>query len=478
MTLMRPLKHSRAFLGGQWVSSEQTFVVTDPSTGGGLGTVPDFGAEAVRICVDAADAALENWAGRTAMERGKVLRRWANLILEHAGDLASLMTSEQGKPLSEARAEIVYAAGFIDWFAEEAKRAYGRVIPSPFADRRLMTVQKPVGVVAAITPWNFPVAMITRKLGPALAAGCTAIVKPSDLTPFSALALADLAQRAGIPAGVLSVVTGQDAKGIGRALCDDPRVRKLSFTGSTAVGKQLYAQCAETMKRLSLELGGNAPFIVFDDADLEAAVAGAIASKFRNAGQTCVCANRFYVQSGIYDAFVARLTEAVAELKVGPGHQAGVQIGPLISPTAVQKVTELVAGAMADGARCLTGGQVLEGQFYAPTVLVDVRADSAITHTEIFGPVVAIQRFEAEDAAIALANSIPTGLAAYAYTRDPARMVRLTEGLQTGMLGLNTGLISTEVAPFGGVKESGLGREGGAEGLLEYLDTTYVCTGL
>ncbi|HQP19561.1 MAG TPA: NAD-dependent succinate-semialdehyde dehydrogenase, partial [Phenylobacterium sp.] len=385
-------------------------------------------------------------------------------------------TAEQGKPLAEARGEVAYGASFIDWFADEAKRAYGHAIPTPDPKKRLMSVKQPIGVCAAIAPWNFPIAMITRKVGQALAAGCTVVVKPAAETPLCALAIAELATEAGVPDGVLNIVTGTDASAIGAVLCEDSRVRKLSFTGSTPVGKLLYGQCAGTVKKLSLELGGNAPFIVFDDADLEAAVDGAMASKYRNAGQTCVCANRLIVQSGIHDAFVARLAEKAAALKVGAGDQPGVQIGPLITAKAVAKVEGLLAEAVAGGARIVTGGTA-EGQFFTPTVLTGATADMRIFQEEIFGPVAPVVRFETEAEAIALANATPYGLAAYFYSRDVGRCWRVAEAIEAGMVGINEGLISTEVAPFGGVKESGLGREGGSEGLEEYFETKYLCFG-
>jgi succinate-semialdehyde dehydrogenase/glutarate-semialdehyde dehydrogenase len=400
-------------------------------------------------------------------------------MLAHAEALARLMTAEQGKPLAESRGEVAYGAAFIDWFADEAKRAYGHTIPSPTPGKRLVTIKQPVGVCAAIAPWNFPIAMITRKVGPALAAGCTVVVKPAAETPLCALAVARLAVEAGVPAGVLNVVTGTDSSAIGKALCDDSRVRKLSFTGSTPVGKILYGQCAGTMKKLSLELGGNAPFIVFDDADLEAAVEGAIASKYRNTGQTCVCANRLLVQTGIHDAFAARLAEKVAAMKVGPGTDEGVVIGPLINDKAIAKVESLVREAVEGGAKVVVGGERhdLGGLFYQPTVLVDATPDMRLFQEEIFGPVATIVKFHTEEEAIHLANATPFGLASYFYSRDVARCWRVAEAIEAGMVGVNEGLISTEVAPFGGVKESGLGREGSSEGLDEYLETKYLCFG-
>ncbi len=454
----------------------QTFQVTNPADGAVLASLPDMGAEETRAAIDAAHAAFPAWAARTAKDRGAILRRWSDLILRDTERLAALMTAEQGKPLAEARGEVAYGASFIDWFADEAKRAYGHAIPTPDPKKRLMSVKQPIGVCAAIAPWNFPIAMITRKVGPALAAGCTVVVKPAAETPLCALAIAELATEAGVPEGVLNIVTGTDASAIGAVLCEDSRVRKLSFTGSTPVGKLLYGQCAGTVKKLSLELGGNAPFIVFDDADLEAAVDGAMASKYRNAGQTCVCANRLIVQSGIHDAFVARLAEKAKALKVGSGDQPGVQIGPLITAKAVSKVEGLLADAVAGGARIVTGGTA-EGQFFTPTVLTGATADMRIFKEEIFGPVAPVVKFETEADAIALANATPYGLAAYFYSRDVGRCWRVAEAIEAGMVGINEGLISTEVAPFGGVKESGLGREGGSEGLEEYFETKYLCFG-
>ncbi|MFD1188976.1 NAD-dependent succinate-semialdehyde dehydrogenase [Phenylobacterium conjunctum] len=454
----------------------QTFQVTNPANRAVLASLPDMGAAETRAAIDAAHAAFPAWAARTAKDRGAILRRWSDLILMHTERLAALMTAEQGKPLAEARGEVAYGASFIDWFADEAKRAYGHAIPTPDPKKRLMSVKQPIGVCAAIAPWNFPIAMITRKVGPALAAGCTVVVKPAAETPLCALAIAELASEAGVPEGVLNIVTGTDASAIGAVLCEDSRVRKLSFTGSTPVGKLLYGQCAGTVKKLSLELGGNAPFIVFDDADLEAAVDGAMASKYRNAGQTCVCANRLIVQSGIHDAFVARLAEKAAALKVGAGDQPGVQIGPLITAKAVAKVEGLLTEAVAGGAKVVTGG-TSEGQFFTPTVLTGATADMRIFREEIFGPVAPVVRFETEAEAIALANATPYGLAAYFFSRDVGRCWRVAEAIEAGMVGINEGLISTEVAPFGGVKESGLGREGGSEGLEEYFETKYLCFG-
>jgi len=473
------LVETAAFIDGLWIEADATFEVTNPADGSVIAQVADLGAAETRIAIEAAHRAFPAWAARTAKDRGAILRRWSDLMLAHADDLARLMTAEQGKPLAESKGEVAYGAAFIDWFADEAKRAYGHTIPSPMPGKRLASIKQPIGVCAAIAPWNFPIAMITRKVGPALAAGCTVVVKPAAETPLCALAIARLAVEAGVPAGVLNVVTGKDASAIGKALCDDSRVRKLSFTGSTPVGKTLYAQCAGTMKKLSLELGGNAPFIVFDDADLEAAVDGAIASKYRNTGQTCVCANRLIVQSGIHDAFAARLTEKVAAMKVGPGTGEGVTIGPLINDKALTKVEALVAEAVEQGAMATVGGarHDLGGLFYQPTVLTGATADMRLFQEEIFGPVAPIVKFETEQEAIALANATPFGLAAYFYSRDVGRCWRVAEAIEAGMVGINEGLISTEVAPFGGVKESGLGREGASEGLDEYLETKYLCFG-
>ena len=473
------LVETAALIDGLWIEGEATFAVTNPADGSLIADVADLGAAETRIAIEAAHRAFPAWAGKTAKERGAILRRWSDLMLAHAEDLARLMTAEQGKPLAESKGEVAYGASFIDWFAEEAKRGYGHTIPTPDPKKRLASIKQPIGVCAAIAPWNFPIAMITRKVGPALAAGCTVVVKPAAETPLCALAIARLAIEAGVPAGVLNIVTGTDSSAIGKALCEDGRVRKLSFTGSTPVGKVLYGQCAGTMKKLSLELGGNAPFIVFDDADLEAAVDGAIASKYRNTGQTCVCANRLIVQSGIHDAFAARLSEKVAAMKVGPGTGEGVVIGPLINDKAMVKVEALVREAVAAGARVEVGGErhELGGLFYQPTVLTGATADMRLFNEEIFGPVAPIVKFETEDEAVALANATPFGLAAYFYSRDVGRCWRVAEAIEAGMVGINEGLISTEVAPFGGVKESGLGREGSSEGLDEYFETKYLCFG-
>lgn len=473
------LVETAAFIDGLWIEADQTFEVLNPADGAVIAQVADLGASETKVAIEAAHRAFPAWAARTAKDRGAILRRWSDLMLLHADALARLMTAEQGKPLAESRGEVAYGAAFIDWFADEAKRSYGHSIPTPDKAKRLVSIKQPVGVCAAIAPWNFPIAMITRKVGPALAAGCTVVVKPAAETPLCALAIARLAVEAGVPAGVLNVVTGKDASAIGKALCDDIRVRKLSFTGSTPVGKTLYAQCAGTMKKLSLELGGNAPFIVFDDADLEAAVDGAIASKYRNTGQTCVCANRLLVQAGVHDAFVARLTEKVVALKVGPGTGEGVQIGPLINAKAIDKVEALVNEAVEQGATATVGGgrHDLGGLFYQPTVLTGATPEMRLFQEEIFGPVAPVVKFETEADAIDLANATPFGLASYFYSRDVGRCWRVAEAIEAGMVGINEGIISTEVAPFGGVKDSGLGREGASEGLDEYLETKSLCFG-
>ena len=476
----RALLREQCHVNGQWLDAPggATLPVHNPATGAPLGRVPAFDASATEKAVAAAHAAFPAWAAKTAKERAVLLRRWHDLILLNAADLARLMTAEQGKPLAESKGEIAYAASFVEWFAEEAKRVYGDVIPGHQADKRILVLRQPVGVVAAITPWNFPAAMITRKVAPALAAGCTVVCKPATQTPFSALALAELAARAGLPPGVFNVVTGP-AREIGGVLTGDSRVRKLSFTGSTEVGKLLMAQCAKTMKKVSLELGGNAPFIVFDDADLDAAVTGAIASKYRNTGQTCVCANRLLVQAGVYDAFAAKLVAAVQKLRVGDGLAGETAQGPLIDDAALRKVEEHVADATGKGARIATGGKrhTLGGTFFEPTVLTGVTPAMMVAREETFGPVAPLFRFETEAEAIRMANDTEFGLAAYLYTRDLARSWRVSEALEYGIVGLNTGLISTEVAPFGGVKESGTGREGSKYGLLDYTEIKYVCIG-
>ena len=468
-----------AFIDGQWVTSAKTFAVTDPATGAEVAAVPDLGAEDAARAIDAASRALPAWSARTAKERAAIMKRWFDLITAESESLAQLMTTEQGKPLAESRAEVAYGASFVEWFAEEGKRAYGRTIPSNVASKRYLTIKQPIGVVAAIAPWNFPIAMITRKVAPALASGCTIVVKPAAETPLCALALAKLAVDAGLPPGVLNIVTTRDAAAVGKVFCDDGRVRKLSFTGSTEVGKILYRQCADTVKKLTLELGGNAPFLVFDDADLNLAVAGAMASKYRNAGQTCVCANRILVQSGVYDRFAASLVEAVKKLAVGPGLEAGNAIGPLISKEAIEKVETLVADAVKRGAKVLTGGAIDPAGplFYRPSVIGGVMPALSIVREEIFGPVAALVMFDTEAEAIEIANDTPFGLAAYLFSRDLSRAWRVAEKLDAGMVGVNEGIFSNEVVPFGGVKESGLGREGGAEGLEEYLEVKYICLG-
>jgi succinate-semialdehyde dehydrogenase/glutarate-semialdehyde dehydrogenase len=464
-----------AYIDGTRVPGERVFKVTNPATGAVLAEVADLGAAEVAQAVEVAHRAQKGWAARTGKDRGAILRRWHDLILAHQEDLALILTAEMGKPLAEARGEIAYGASYVEWFAEEAKRVYGDTIPGHMPDKRIIVLKQPVGVVGAITPWNFPNAMLARKIAPALAAGCTMVARPSELTPLSALALGVLAERAGIPAGVLNIVTGLDAAGMGQALCADPRVAKISFTGSTRVGKILMRQGADTIKKLSLELGGNAPFIVFDDADLDAAVAGAMAAKFRNNGQTCVCANRIYVQAGIHDAFAAKLAAAVGELKVGNGSEEGVTTGPLINAAALAKVQDHIADALAHGARVATGGAALEGTFFQPTILTGMTPAMKIAHEETFGPIAPLFRFETEDEAIALANASEFGLAGYFYARDLSRVWRVAEALEVGMVGVNTGLISTEVAPFGGVKQSGMGREGSHYGIEDYLEVKYMC---
>jgi len=474
------LLQSRCYVNGQWCDADSgaSFAVLDPATGELLGTVPDMGAMEARRAIAAANAAWPAWRARSGKDRSAVLRRWFDLILAHGDDLALLMTSEQGKPLAEARGEVAYGASFVEWFAEEAKRVYGDTIPAPTPDKRLLVLKQPIGVCAAITPWNFPLAMITRKVAPALAAGCTVVVKPAEQTPLTALALAQLAHRAGLPPGVFNVLTG-DAPAIGGELTANPTVRKLSFTGSTDIGRLLMRQCAGSIKKLSLELGGNAPFIVFDDADLDAAVEGALISKYRNSGQTCVCANRFLVQDGIYDAFASKLADKVSQMKVGNGREPGVTQGPLIDQQAVAKVQEHIADALGKGARLLTGGSphALGGTFFQPTVLTNVSADMKCAREETFGPVAPLFRFRTEEEAIALANATEFGLAAYFYARDLSRVFRVGEALEYGMVGVNTGLISNEMAPFGGIKQSGLGREGSRYGMEEYLELKYLCLG-
>ena len=472
------LLKSQCYIDGQWVAADSgaTRQVRNPASGAALSTVPNGGASETRRAIEAAARAFPAWRARTADDRSRILRRWYDLMMANQEDLAVLMTSEQGKPVTESRGEIAYAASFIEWFAEEARRVEGDVIASPWPDKRIIVLREPVGVCAAITPWNFPAAMITRKVAPALAAGCTMVVKPALQTPLSALAMAELAARAGVPPGVLSVVTG-DSRAIGGELTSNPIVRKLTFTGSTQVGRLLAAQCAPTLKRMSLELGGNAPFIVFDDADLDAAVKGAMTSKYRNTGQTCVCANRLFVQDGVYEAFASKLAAAVARLKVGNGLEAGVEQGPLIDDAALAKVEELVGEAVSSGAQAVVGGRrhALGGTYYEPTVLTGVKSSMRIAQEEIFGPVAPLFRFKDEAEAIRIANDTEFGLAAYFYSRDVGRVWRVAGGLESGMIGINTGLISTAVAPFGGVKQSGLGREGSRYGLNEYVDLKYLC---
>ncbi|GAB4179175.1 MAG: NADP-dependent succinate-semialdehyde dehydrogenase [Rhodocyclaceae bacterium] len=466
------------YIDGAWVAAAPDFAVRNPATGETLARVPEVGAAGTRRAIEAAERAWPGWRAQTAAERSRVLRRWYELMLANAEDIARIMTAEQGKPLAEARGEVAYGASFVEWFAEEAKRAYGDTIPSPSADKRLIVIKQPIGVCAAITPWNFPAAMITRKVAPALAAGCTVVVKPAEQTPLTALALAELAHRAGFPAGVFNVVTGDPVK-IGAELTSNPAVRKLSFTGSTEVGRLLMAQCAPTLKKISLELGGNAPFIVFDDADLDAAVEGAIASKYRNTGQTCVCTNRFLVQDGIHEAFAERLAARVRAMKVGEGTAEGVVQGPLIDDQALAKVEAHLADAIAGGARVLTGGRrhALGGTFFEPTVLAGVTPQMRCAREETFGPVAALYRFAHEADAIRMANDTEYGLAAYLYSRDIARCWRVSEALEYGMIGVNTGMLSNEVAPFGGVKHSGIGREGSKYGLEEFLEIKYLCLG-
>jgi succinate-semialdehyde dehydrogenase/glutarate-semialdehyde dehydrogenase len=474
------LLREACLIDGRWIADAAAWIeVDDPATGERVGRVPRFGAKETEEAVAAAARAMPAWAKKTARERSLVLRRWYELIIEHQEPLARILTREQGKPLAEARGEIAYAAGFIEWFGEEAKRVYGDVIPGHQADKRIVVIKQPIGVVAAITPWNFPAAMITRKLGPALAVGCSVVLKPASATPFTALALAVLAEQAGVPPGVINVVTGS-ATEIAGVLTSSPTVAKISFTGSTEIGAQLFAESAPTIKKLSLELGGNAPFIVFDDADLDAAVAGAMASKYRNAGQTCVCANRLYVQDSVHDAFVAKLVEAVGKLKVGNGTEDGVTIGPLIDDKAVAKAEEHVADALSKGATLVAGGHrhSLGGRFFEPTVIDGVKEGMLILNEETFGPVAPVVRFKDEADAIRMANATEFGLAAYFYARDLSRVWRVAEGIESGIIGINTGIISTEVAPFGGVKSSGLGREGSKYGIEDYLEIKYLCMGI
>ena len=468
-----------ALIGGVWVSATQRFAVDDPATGSTLAEVANLGATEAEAAIAAANRAWPAWRSKTAKERAAILMTWFRLLHQHADDLARIMTAEQGKPLAEAKGEVAYGASFVEWFAEEAKRVYGETVPTTDANKRYLVIKQPVGVCAAITPWNFPIAMITRKVAPALAAGCTVVIKPAEQTPLSALAVAELAQRAGMPPGVLNVITADSEQSIaiGNVLCASDAVRHLSFTGSTEVGRILMRQCAPTVKRLSLELGGNAPFIVFDDADIDSAVEGALVSKYRNAGQTCVCANRLYVQDGVYDAFVEKLAAKVRSIKVGNGFEAGVTQGPMIDANAIAKIESHVADALAKGARLLVGGHRMDGQFFEPTVLADTTADMLCAREETFGPVAPVFRFHTEAEAIAAANATEFGLASYFYSRDIGRIFRVGEALEYGMVGVNTGLISTAEVPFGGVKQSGLGREGSHHGIDDYVEIKYLCLG-
>jgi len=474
------LFRQQCYIDGAWVDADDkaTLPVHNPASGQLIGTVPKMAVAETRRAIEAANAAWPAWRAKTAKERAAILRKWFDLMMANQEDLAVMMTVEQGKPLTESRGEIAYGASFIEWFAEEAKRVYGETIPAPAGDRRIVVIKQPVGVCAAVTPWNFPNAMITRKAGPALAAGCTMVIKPASQTPYSALALCELAERAGIPKGVLSVVTGASGP-IGKELTTNPIVRKFTFTGSTEVGKLLMTQCASTVKKVSLELGGNAPFVVFDDADLDSAVEGAMASKYRNTGQTCVCANRLFVQDGVYDAFAKKLADKVGAMKVGYGLEEGVVQGPLIDMKAVEKVEEHISDALAKGARVVTGGRRHEkgGQFFQPTVLADMTPAMKITREETFGPVAPLYRFKTEKELLDLANDTEYGLAAYFYSRDIGRVWRVAEGIEAGIIGINVGIISTEVAPFGGYKESGIGREGSHHGMDEFLEVKYLCMG-
>lgn len=473
--------HSLSFIDGDWATAQsgRTFDVTNPANGECLAVVTDCGPEDAKLAIEAAHRAFGQWKNETAKSRAAILRRWFDLIMNHQDRLAELMTLECGKPLAESKGEVAYGASFIEWFAEEAKRAYGDVIPTPNNDRRILAIKQPVGVCTAITPWNFPLAMITRKVAPALAAGCTIVVKPAEATPLTALAMADLGRQAGLPKGVLNVITASNGKAVGEVLSTHPLVRKVSFTGSTPVGKTLIRQAADTVKRVSMELGGNAPFIVFDDADIDAAVKGAMASKYRNTGQTCVCVNRFLVQDGVYDRFAKAMAEASAGLKVGNGMDDGITIGPLINEAGVEKVEALLSDATDQGAKVLLGGKRhdLGHSFFEPTVLTDVTPTMRVSREEIFGPITALTRFKTEEEAVQLANDTPFGLAAYFYSGNLSRIWRVAEALEYGMVGINEGIISTEVAPFGGVKESGLGREGSQYGIDEYLELKYLCMG-
>ncbi len=468
-----------ALIDGVWVGAMQRFAVDDPATGSTLAAVANLGAAEAEAAIAAANRAWPAWRNKTAKERAAILMRWYHLLVQHADDLARIMTAEQGKPLAEAKGEVTYGASFLEWFAEEAKRVYGETVPTTDANKRVLVIKQPIGVCAAITPWNFPIAMITRKVAPALAAGCTVVIKPAEQTPLSALAVAELAQRAGMPPGVLNIVTADSEQSIaiGNVLCASDTVRHLSFTGSTEVGRILMKQCAPTVKKLSLELGGNAPFIVFDDADIDSAVEGALVSKYRNAGQTCVCANRLYVQDSVYDTFVDKLAAKVRAIQVGNGFEAGVTQGPMIDANAIAKIESHVADALAKGARLLVGGHRMHGHFFEPTVLADTTADMLCAREETFGPVAPVFRFHTEAEAIALANATEFGLASYFYSRDIGRIFRVGEALEYGMVGVNTGLISTAEVPFGGVKQSGLGREGSHHGIDDYVEIKYLCMG-
>jgi succinate-semialdehyde dehydrogenase/glutarate-semialdehyde dehydrogenase len=475
------LLRDKAYLNGEWVGSASTFKVFNPANGEFIASVPNLGTQETQAAIDAAAAAFPAWAAKTGKERAAVMRKWFDLLIAHTDDLAALMTAEQGKPLAEAKGEVAYGASFVEWFAEEAKRVSGDVMASTWTDKRMVVLKQPIGVCASITPWNFPIAMITRKVAPAIAAGCTIVIKPAEQTPLSALAMAELAHRAGLPPGVINIITADSDRSIevGKLLCSSPVVRHLSFTGSTPVGRILMQQSSPTVKKLGLELGGHAPFIVFDDADLDAAVEGAVQSKYRNAGQTCVCTNRFYVHESVYDEFVEKLAGRAAKIKVGNGFEANVGQGPMIDAQAVAKVEEHVADAQAKGARVVTGGKrsALGGLFYEPTVLANVSSDMVIMREETFGPVAAVVKFKTEEEAIAAANDTDFGLASYFYSRDIGRVWRVAEKLEYGMVGINTGLISNEVAPFGGIKQSGLGREGSKYGMDEYLELKYLCMG-
>ena len=472
------LFRQQCYIDGQWVDADsgETLEVNNPSSGSGIGTVPKMGAAETERAVDAAELAFQSWRHRTAKERAAILRKLADLMMENQEDLAALMTIEQGKPLAESRGEVVYAASFFEWFAEEGKRLYGDVIPTHLADRRIIVIKEPVGVCAAITPWNFPSAMITRKAGPALAAGCTIVIKPASSTPYSALALCELAERAGVPAGVMNVVTGASSQ-IGGELTSNEKVRKLTFTGSTKIGKVLMRQCADTVKKISLELGGNAPFMIFEDADIDAAVIGALQSKYRNSGQTCVCANRILVHDRVYDEFSEKLSNAVSKMKVGDGFDEGIELGPLIDMAAVEKVESHIMDAVGKGAMVAAGGSrhALGGTFFQPTVLTNVKVNMAVANEETFGPLAPLFRFHSDEEAIQMANDTEFGLAAYLYSRDIGRIWRVAEGIEYGIVGINTGIISTESAPFGGMKESGIGREGSKYGLDEYVEMKYLC---